>query len=860
MDPHELVSMRVGRGGAKGLPVDEPVMTPAGEVPIGELRVGSRVCAHDGTIAHVIGVYPQGKRETYEIEFDDGAIARCDDVHIWPIHVQGRERDTVRGRSMVPIDGPGYSLMTMPEVLRRWELGHRLHVPTLDRPVQFVQLFGRTMQVEPYLLGLLIGDGSLRAGDFRFFAADGELADHVLAAGFREHAPDTRNGLRIFGLARKHALYSLLGDMELTGKRAWEKSIPQVYKVANADVRLALLQGLMDTDGTADTRGHAIFCSTSEQLARDVQWLARSLGAKATVWQQKTPRRLSHKVYIQTGGKFCPFRLQRKAARCKGYQHARLWRRIVAIRPYGQRNTVCIKVDHPLGLFVTRDFVVTHNTTTKRARALIKLVTLPRVRIGYAATSKEQARDLMWDKLKESCEAYGLTKEMHFLDAPMQMTCIRTGSIYKLRGVEDKRDAEKFRGFPQSEFQVDEAGSFPPELLRYLIEDCVQPRIGEAMSLRFLDETGEDVEILRGGCIVMGSTPPAQMAGIFYEATREGSELHRPYELRDREDLADAEWSSHAWTLKDVVEHPDADRYPALQANWEKALERKRKKKWGDDHPIWQREYLGNWSADFTTTVFRYRPHKDGEPWNQWTPYGDRFVDGVIGLRLAIEALPKLGTWHFVIGMDMGNRDPFACNVFAFAPADPDKRVYHVMSYERVGVYAREIAALLLGPEIKTDKPGGVLELTGWPDGMVIDADQALIDELANVYGVKLKKAEKRADYKFGAIELVNGELLEGRLKIIAKSPLESQLATLQWKPDDNGFLKENKAQANHSSDTVVYSLRLLSSLFETGVVTQDREMPAYVDPMGLDGIPERDEFAGLLADAEFADDAFGNV
>lgn len=505
-------------------------------------------------------------------------------------------------------------------------------------------------------------------------------------------------------------------------------------------------------------------------------------------------------------------------------------------------------------------------TTTKRARALIKLVSLQRARIGYAATSKEQARDLMWDKLKETCENYQILDEFSWLDAPMQMTCKRTGSVYKLRGVEDKRDAEKFRGFPQSEFQIDEAGSFPPELLRYLIEDCVQPRIGEAMSLRFLDDEGADIEIQRGGCIVMGSTPPAQMAGIFYDATREGSDLHRPYELRDREDLADAEWSSHAWTLKDVIELPDANRYPALQANWEKALERKRKKKWGDDHPIWQREYLGNWSADHTTTVFRYKPHKDGQPWNQWAPYGDRFVEGVIGLRLAIDALPKdLKDWRFVVWMDMGNRDPFANNVFALSPTDPDRQIFHVMGYERTGMHARPIAALLMGEEavdrmLRTGdagKHGGILGITGWPDGMGIDADQALIDELANVYGLRCEKSDRRADYKFGAIELVNGDLLGGRIKIIRGSPLESQLSTLQWKPDDNGFLKENKAQSNHSSDTLVGAHRKISQLFESGVVGgNNTPTPAYVDPMGLDtGSSEEPDFT---TDETFHD-AWGN-
>ncbi len=883
-DPARRISLRVGRGGAKGLPVDEPVMTIMGERPIGSLKVGSRICAHDGTVTHVIGVYPQGERETYEIEFDDGATARCDDQHIWPIHIQGRDRDKVRGCSKSPIEGPHYLLMTMPEVLRRWDCGHRIHIPTLDAPVQFVRHAKlKPPPVDPYLLGVLLGDCSLRDGDFRFCTTDHELAVTVLDAGFREHAPDKRNGLRNFGLARASSLYRRIGGLGLTGKRAWEKSIPDRYRTEVADVRLSLLQGLMDTDGTADKRGHALFCSTSKQLALDVQWLARSLGAKATLWDQKTPRRDAYKVYIQTGGKFNAFRLKRKADRCPGYQHAKLWRRVVAIRPYGKRQTVCIKVDHPMGLFITRDFVVTHNTTTMRARALIKIVTLREQRLGYAATSADQARDLNWDKIKSSCEAYDIRStpgaawssgsgkrskpeppDVTFLDTKMIMTCHRTGSVLRLRGVEDKRDAEKFRGFPQAEFDVDEAGSFPPELLEYLIDQCVAPRLGEALAL----DGG------RGGCLVLGSTPPTQLRGMFYEVTRHGSARHRPYVQRELPEFAAWKgFSSHAWTLKDVYDLPEArDRYPALVANWEEALIEKAEKGWSDDNPIWMREYLGEWSADNTAMVFRYRPHVDGAEWNQWNPHGEQFIEGIEGLRKAIAALPKDEKgkpmqWFYVYAGDTGGtRDPYALNIFAFSPTDSQRRIFNVFSFERMNVYARPIAQMMLGADEASptgchspDSPRGLIGLTGWPIGMVIDSDQNMIDELANVYGLRFAKAGRQADYKFGAVELCNGDLVEGMIKVMKGSPLEKQVATLQWKPDDFGNQREDKAQANHCTDCLLAGRRLIAHLFESGSVTQDsaKRPEMYKDPQGLgeeDGAVADDWDDKLLSSSDWSD------
>ncbi len=522
-------------------------------------------------------------------------------------------------------------------------------------------------------------------------------------------------------------------------------------------------------------------------------------------------------------------------------------------------------------------------TTTERARAIIKLICLPKQRIGYAATSADQARELNWDKIKDVCENYDIRSQpgaawssgsgkkakaaepdVTFLDTKMVMTCLRTGSIYRLRGVEDKRDAEKFRGFPMAEFQIDEAGSFPPELLEYLVDQCVSPRLGEALALPPMNDNGEFLaefgDHLRGGCMVIASTPPTNLRGIFYEITRDGSDRHRPYSKRHAPEYADwAGFSSHYWTLKDVVDLPNADDYPALQALWKKALKKKAEKGWGDDNPIWMREYLGLWSADNTTMVFRYRAHVEvandnGEKslvdWNQWSPHGPLYVEGIEGLRMALAALPKNDKgkpmqWLHAFGADTGGtRDPFALNIGSFSPQDPGRRVMHTFGFERIGMYGRLIAQLMLGEDesqkngcCPADRPGGLIGLTGWPVGAVMDGDQNLIDELANVYGLRFTKAIKLAEYKFGAVELVNGDLVEGFHKILKGSPLEKQMQTLQWKPDDFGNNREDKAQANHSTDTWIYLRRLIAHLFESGSIANEipRKSEAYEDPQGLD-------------------------
>jgi hypothetical protein len=505
-------------------------------------------------------------------------------------------------------------------------------------------------------------------------------------------------------------------------------------------------------------------------------------------------------------------------------------------------------------------------TTTMRVRGLLKSSSITNCDFRYTANSRAQAEELMWNKLKAACEAYGVMDDFYFLDTKLRMTCRRTGGVMQLFGIEDRRDADKLRGFPADEVDLDEVGSMDPRLLDYTIEECIVPRIGE-----------------RNGTILTGSTPPPRLAGPFYDATRDGAvdedgvPLHRPYRERDKPEYtkygAWIRWSSHAWDAEQIVALPDAaTKYAAIVANWNHALVTKKSKGWADDHPIWLREYKGRWASDHTSHVFRYQAHVNGKPFNQWDPRNGLDIEGLDLLRASLAALPKdVGAWHFLLIMDSGSRDPFACNVYAFAPADPDRRMIHVFFFERTQMYARTEAELLIGPEAvarllaggQLAPYGGLFALIGWPDALVMDADQTHLDELGNVYGIRAKKADRKADYKFGGFELVNGDLVavcsdgRGRIWIIKGSPLERQMQALQWKPDDYGNLREDKAQPNHSTDTLVYGRIELGNLFESGAVVAEKaaNTPAAQRRALLEEISSgRDEDESLLTPVSFDD------
>lgn len=467
-------------------------------------------------------------------------------------------------------------------------------------------------------------------------------------------------------------------------------------------------------------------------------------------------------------------------------------------------------------------------TTAERARLVIKMARIPKARCVYIATTKEHARELMWDPLKDLCERLGIGAT--FNETRMTCTFKKNGARVRLFGADDMREIDKLRGQSFHEVAIDEAASHSEKILSALIHRIVGPRLGDF-----------------GGCIVLFGTPGHVLSGLFYDSTRTGSDKHRPWKDRhDQQWHGWKGWSSHFWDLEEAGKH-----IPAIQRLWVEALEEKERNKWSDDHPIWLREYRGQWAADDTENVFKYRAHitLDGvtQQWNQWDP------ERVGPMKFA--KLPEdRADWLYVYPMDMGHAYPFALNVFAVSPSDPDKRILHVFGFEKKGMYAKPVAELLLGEGHNADRPGGCIGYTGWPVGSVIDSDDAIIQELANVYGIRCLKAERKMGYKFGAIELVNGDLIDGRIKILKGSKLEEQLLQLQWVSNEFGELKENKAQPNHSTDCLVYGRKLIAHLFETGELVGPRENPRpFADPMGLDEPePPRGEFSDILGSDNF--------
>jgi len=452
-------------------------------------------------------------------------------------------------------------------------------------------------------------------------------------------------------------------------------------------------------------------------------------------------------------------------------------------------------------------------TTVSEAALLITMGIKPRAKCLFVTDTKEHARDIAWEKFKDIIAKLGIDARIN--ETRLTITFAANGSTLKLAGADDKPAVEKYRGIPYDAVVIDEAASWASELLEWFIDRGIRPRLGE-----------------RHGWILMIGSPSHNLVGPFYEHTRPGGS-HSPHAERDKRPPGWRGWSSHAWNVADAAQFVEA-----IRLNWQEALATKAEKAWPDSEPVWLREYLGIWAEDATDAMFKFRAYlSDGvTPWNVWDP------ERVGPLKVA--RLPTDRTdWLWVVALDRGSADEFAINGFAFSPSDPQKRIYHVFCHEQKRLYARQVACLLLGareakdvdgilaaPDAPTAEaapaeprppdapdplsPYGVL---GWPLGGVCDSDQTLIDEMWKVYGVKCVQAKRTREEKHGGIELLNGDLVEGRFKVLKGSWLEKQMRSLQWTVDQFQQLVERKGTRNHSADCAVGGRKLIAHLFETG-------------------------------------------
>lgn len=346
-------------------PLSARVMTPDGWRAIADIQPGSIVFGCNGRPTKVRQIKDCGVHDVFRVTFGDGTVTKCSPNHLWTVDkVHGkRERLTLRAHEIaetLSYRSPG------------GQTQYRYRVPTCA-PVEF----GRrdALPLDPYVVGALLGDGSLKGTTIRLTSADREVIDRVsmlLPAGVVFGAFDGRYSYNIRDVRRPGRMPN--GDyvrsrihvaIEAAGIPKFgspQKFIPEIYKFASPDNRLSILQGLMDTDGSA-TGGSSGFHTSSARLAEDVRFIVQSLGGTATHNVKPDARgyRPMHDVHLMLPNGMVPFRLSRKIAKLRPRRHPPD-RTIVAMERIGRLPVRCITVAAEDGLYLTDNFIVTHNS------------------------------------------------------------------------------------------------------------------------------------------------------------------------------------------------------------------------------------------------------------------------------------------------------------------------------------------------------------------------------------------------------------------------------------------------------------------------------------------------------------------
>ena len=361
----------IGRGGRTRIyfkdeaqPLTARILTPDGWRTMGDMVKGSEVIGVDGKRLTVTNINNVGEADTYRFTFSDGSSTECSENHLWVFDKVIGKKERVTKRSWEIAENFEY----------RSPKGQRLYRyrAVLNDVVEFSKV--DDLPLDPYVVGVLLGDGSIKhVPKYRpkFTSKDPEIAERVAGSlpddckltvtddGIEYRLCDIQGRRGRFKVSRASQAIVRAG---IAGHGSETKFIPEQYLHSSPADRLSVLQGLMDTDGYANCHGGASFHTCSRDLANGVKFIVRSLGGVAFENVKNDPRGYLPQIVVTVvlPERFNPFHIERKASLLRRKQ--KMTRTLVNVEKLGNQIVRCITVNSNDGLYVTDDFIVTHNS------------------------------------------------------------------------------------------------------------------------------------------------------------------------------------------------------------------------------------------------------------------------------------------------------------------------------------------------------------------------------------------------------------------------------------------------------------------------------------------------------------------
>ena len=465
----------VPRGGFKALDLDTGIPTPNGMRKIRDIHAGDVVFGSNGRQCNVTGessVFTD--RKCYEIKFSTGESFVADADHLW-VTDSRKDRDRLKGKNGKNC-GPKPSVKTTQEIfdtlLCRGEHNHRVAIS------EAVDISDKEYTIPPYVLGCWLGDGTSSNSNFTCDPSDEQIIREISNEGQIIRKAEYSKFTYVSNGGTKHSEFkkrksSLLGKLRTLGVIN-NKHIPEEYLFGSYAQRLSLLQGLMDTDGTCDKRGHCTFTNTNKSLAEGVRQLVASLGLKPfNICEYDT---MLNGVVICKGyqvgfiaySDFPVFRLNRKKERQQPQKKVTLsnYRQIVSVEEVETRETKCIMVDSEDHTYlIGSSYITTHNSSIDMADCVQWIICYPAVTIAILTGTLPLAKDFV-----------GEIKD-HFTLEESNMNDSKGKMIYVPRKLSDRDTGE----WSNSLFQA------------LFAEHCIKPtKVEEGTQIEFQTPAGGD--------------------------------------------------------------------------------------------------------------------------------------------------------------------------------------------------------------------------------------------------------------------------------------------------------------------------------------------------------------------------------
>lgn len=405
----------------KALRDDTPIATHRGWLRADEIVVGDLVYGRDGKFTTVTGVFPQGDVDLYKVSFSDASSLTTCAEHQWSVRQRYYDKWYTKTTAEIATD------LTESDGRKKW----RIPVVT---PVEGLP---SDLPVDPYILGVWLGDGTTRIGAIT--SMDDQTRDYLDVV-----YPITRTERKPDNFASTYyssTLHHALRDAGLLKN----KHVPDAYKTAPVATRLAVLQGLADTDGTVAKNGsQQSICTTLPRLKDDIAEIVCSLGGTYTIVEKPTYAKLAYNIYFRLPDGLEGFRLVRKQSRLsKPSPKNRPRRFIESIEPVGRGFARCFSVSAPDHLYCAgRDYVVTHNSVLVNHFVARHMIRHPGVRVAYGCYSldlsmffSEEVKDILTSAGVEIDRAHN-SKEYWKLSNGSSFKAVAPGSGFTGRGAD----------------------------------------------------------------------------------------------------------------------------------------------------------------------------------------------------------------------------------------------------------------------------------------------------------------------------------------------------------------------------------------------------------------------------------------